>query len=385
MATCFLFTQHLREEGCLSLKLDQRGQVEAPLAQRSFAEIKSMQVNTQTYIVTSAQRFSFHKLHLPWLADKKARAAIPFALEDKLAQNFDTLHFAFDSNHYHNGNYLVIVADKNYLRELIATFDSQAINFDLLTIDWFALKPDELALLEFSILVNDESYQGALSADLIPFYLEKRKGELAVYSFTDSNKEQLNLPLAEATEIPETSFIWLAQRLQTTRPMQLCQGDLQHGNSQSKTKQLYLAAIGMCLIWLLSVLTTNAIKIHNLNKDTSAVDGKIAVIYREFFPQATQIINPKFRISQLVKTNQSTADSTFWMLLDKLAKTIQANSVNVEQIRYQNQTITITLATKNFSSLENLQTKLQQNKVKVKQTQASTKDGQVVGVLELSL
>jgi general secretion pathway protein L len=384
VAICFLFTQHLNEEGCLSLKLDQQGQIEAPLAQRSFAEIKSMQTNSQTYIVTPAQHFSFHKLTLPWLADRKARAAIPFALEDKLAQNYDSLHFSFDANHYQNGNYLVIVTDKHYLQELIATFDSQHINFDLLTIDWFALKANELALMESSILVNDETYQGALSADLIPFYLEKRTGERVLYCFRDSDKEQLNLPLAETQEIQESSFLWLAQRLQTTRPMNLCQGELQHG-SQGKTKHLYHAAIGMCLIWLLSVLTINAIKIHYLNKDTKAVDAKIAVIYREFFPQATQIINPKFRVSQLVKTNQGTADSTFWTLLDKLAKTFQGNPVNVEQIRFQNQTITITLATKNFSSLEDLQTKLQQNKVKVKQTQASTKDEQVVGTLELSL
>lgn len=385
MATCFLFTQHLNDEGCLSLKLDQQGQVEESLAHRSFEQIKTMQANCQTYIVTAAGRFSFHKLALPWLADKKARAAIPFALEDKLAQNFDTLHFAFDANHYQNGEYLVIVADKKYLEELITRFDSQGLKFDLLTIDWFALNTNELAVLESSILVNDELYQGALSPDLRSFYFKKWTEGRTVYSFTDSDKTELNLAVKAITEIPESSYLWLGQRLQKTRPMNLCQGELQHRGTKDKTKLLYRAAVGMCLIWLFSVITINAIKLYLLDKDTDTVDAQIAVIYREFFPKANQIINPKFRIAQLLKTNEHGADANFWILLNKLATTLQGNPASLEQLRYQNQTLTLTLATKNFESLENIQIKLQQNKVKVKQTQASTKDEQVVGTLELTL
>ncbi len=385
MAICFLFTQYLNDEGCLSLKLDQQGQIEAPLAQRNFSEIKALQANSQTYLVAPAEYFSFHKLSLPWLADKKARAAIPFALEDKLAQNFETLHFAFDKSNYQNGQYLVIVADKNYLQGLIKTFDNQAINFNLLTIDWFALKANELAILEHSILVNDDSFQGALTDDLRPFYLEKTTGERTIYRFTDSNKSVMDFKSSHIVEISEPSFLWLSQRLQQTRPMNLCQGELQHGSGSSTTKRLYLAALGMVLLWLLTVITINALKIHSLNKNIEQIDSKIAVIYRQFFPEAKQIINPKFRIAQLIKTNQNAADSTFWPLLNKFAAALVGNEVVVEQIRFQNQTLTATIATKNFESLENLQTKLQKNNLKVKQTQASTKENQVLSTLELSL
>jgi general secretion pathway protein L len=385
VATCFLFAQHLNEEDCLSLKLDQQGQMVAPLAQRSFAQIKQLQANSQTYIVAAGQFFSLHQLVLPWLADRKARAAIPFALEDKLAQNFDTLHFAFANNYYQNGHYLVVVADKIYLQELIAAFDRQGVNFDLLTIDWFALKTNEIAVTESSLLTNDDLFQGALSPDLIPFYLKQWSAERSIYCFSDSNKALFSSPLAKITEIQESSYLWLAQRLQKIRPINLCQGALQHGSSHMKTKRLYQAAIGMTLLWLLSIIAANAIKLHLLNKDTAIVDAKIAVIYREFFPNAQQVISPKFRISQLIKANQNTADSTVWTLLDRLAKTIKDSPVTIEQFRFQNQAITVVLATKNFGSLEELQTKLQQNNVKVRQTQASTRDDQVVSTLELTL
>lgn len=387
MSTCFLFTENLKEDGCLSLKLNQQGQIEAPLIHRNFAEIQALQANANTYIVDTSQHFSLHQLELPWLAERKARAAIPFALEDKLAQNFDSLHFAFDSNHYQRGTYLIVVAAKNYLQNLIDSLNKHKINFDLLTLDWFALLENEIVVMPNTLLVYDENYQGALGSDLAPFYLKKWTVEPRIYSFLDSNKKLLNGSFqGQLTEISEVSYVWLAQRLQKTRPINLCQGEFQHGSNQSNTKRLYQAAIGMCLLWLLAIIATNSIKFFILNKDQRAVDAKIAVIYREFFPQAQQIISPKFRISQLLKTNQSANDSSFWLLLNKLAKTYKNDdSISIEQLRFQNQTLTLTLVTKNFESLEDLQNKLQQNKVKVKQTQASTREGRVVGTLELNL
>lgn len=387
MSTCFLFTEDLKEEGCLSLKLNQQGQIEAPLSLRSFVEIKALQANASTYIVDSSQHFSLHQLELPWLSERKARAAIPFALEDKLAQNFDTLHFAFDGNHYKKGAYLVIAGAKSHLQNLIDTLDKQNINFDLLTIDWFALLENELAILPNSMLVYDKNYQGSLGADLLPFYLKIRASEPTIYNFLDSNKARLNFSFqGPFTEIPESSYVWIAQRLQKIRPINLCQGELQHGNSQLKTKRLYQAAVGMTLLWLITLIAANSLKLFILNKDLTVVDAKIAVIYREFFPQAKQVLSPKFRISQLLKLNQTANDSSFWLLLNQLAKAYKNDgSMTIEQLRFQNQTLTLTLATKNFESLEDLQNQLQQNKVKVKQTQASTREGQVVGTLELTL
>lgn len=386
LANCFLFTEHLKEDGCLSLKLDHQGQVAAPLLHRSFSDIQALQADSRTYLVAPGQHFSLHKLELPWLAERKARAAIPFALEDKLAQNFDSLHFAFDRQHYQNGSYLIVVGDKAYLQALIATLDEQQINFDLLTLDWFALVPDEIAVMANSLLANDELFQGALSTDLAPFYLSKWSGERSIYSFSDSNKEQLDdsALLEQLKEIAEPSYQWIAQRLLKNRPMNLCQGELQHGSANSKTRRLYQAAAAMSLLWLLSVLTVNGMKLFFLHRDIAAVDTQIASIYREFFPQAQQVISPKFRINQLLKSNQGANDLTFWTLLNNLAKNYN-NSLTIEQLRFQNQVVSLTVISKDFETLESLQTELRKNNIKVKQTQASSKDGRVIGTLELAL
>lgn len=388
MATCFLFTHSLTDEGCLSVCLDQQGEIISPLAVRNFSEIKSLQKNNQTICILPSILFSLHRLALPLLADKKARAALPFALEDKLAQNVTSLHFAFDRNHYEDGHYLIVVGDKIYLTDLLARLKEKEISLNSVTLDWFALEKQELAILESYLLVNNQEFQGALSDDLSELYLNKiiaTSSEHTLFIFKDSNPAMLTITKSIPTVTKDNAFVWLAQRLQNKKAINLCQGELEHQGTKSTTKRWYQAAIAMSIIWIISLLVTNGLKLYSLNKDTVAVDNQIATIYRKFFPQAQQVISPKFRISQLLKSNQSNVDSSFWFLLNTLSKAIKNNNAHIEQVRFQNQILLVTLNTKSFEELESLQTRLQKMNIKVRQTQASTEKEKVVGTLELSL
>lgn len=72
------------------------------------------------------------------------------------------------------------------------------------------------------------------------------------------------------------------------------------------------------------------------------------------------------------------------VILNQLSKAIKDSGITVEQLRYQNKTISITLVSSDFESLQKIENKLKQSQLKVKQTQASTKDQQVVATLELT-
>ncbi len=105
VATCFIFTEVLNEDQCLCLRLDPNGQIDAPLALRSTSEVKALQMNARTIVVLPTQSSSLHEVELPLLGERKARAALPYALEEELAQNVTTLHFSFDQKHYKQNRY----------------------------------------------------------------------------------------------------------------------------------------------------------------------------------------------------------------------------------------------------------------------------------------
>jgi len=376
--TCFLFTRHLDNEGCFCCTITEKGEVKTPPAQRDFAQIKMLQQNCNTLIVETCTNASLFDLELPWLPERKARVAIPYALEDKLAQSFDELHFAFDKPRYQNNRYLVTVISKQRIAYIIQLLKERGIDFAAITLDWFALSAQELCVNESTVLINNDDFKGALSGELAIAYLKNHPHQPPLL-FSDS---QITAD-PDWPKTPENSYIWIAQRLLKAKIMNLCQGNIQLGNGFDLIKKGYQLAGVLCGGWLLSLVLVNAFNLHSLNKQIAEVDKKIALIYHEFFPDAKQVISPKFRISQLLSKNNSDNQPHLWFLLNQFAKQMKNDQFTLEQLRYQNNTLSVTLISPDFASLEELENQLKKLELKVKQTQASTQEQQVVATLEL--
>lgn len=387
MSKCFLFINSLQENSYLSLGLDSQGHIKEELTLRNADSIKTLQYNADTIVVLSTSLSSLHTVDLPCLVEKKAQAAIPFALEEKLAQNITSQHFAFDKNHYQDGKYLVSVIDKSFLRELIAKLNKEGIIFHTITLDWFALSPNEMAVCDDYLLINTETFQGALSQDLVSLYFSSSQyssSNLSCYHFSNKNSDLLQQTSLKIIKINEHYYHWIASRLQAINPLNLCQGEFEQGDLQQAVKRWYIAAFTMGFLCILAFILHHGTKIHSFHKEMHNLDTEIAHIYHEFFPQATQVISPKFRITQLLKTNQLSQQNNFWILLNALAKILNSDD-KIRQINYQNNMIMLTLALENFQRLENIQEALQKINIKVKQTQALMENHQIIGTLELSL
>ncbi|HAU1150603.1 TPA: general secretion pathway protein GspL [Legionella pneumophila] len=379
MDKCFIFSKHLDDNGCVCLKISDMGELIAPPEFRNFLQIKDLQKESSTIIVETCTRAILLDLAIPWLPERKARIAIPYALEDKVTQPVEELHFAFDKFHYQNNQYLVVVIDKQRIRKLIQVFDEHGIVFDTITLDWFALESQELVISESELLINNEDFKGVLSGDLAQTYLKNHPQNLT-HIFQDSKIVAPSI----ASQNEEHSYTWIGKRLIKSKPLNLCQGEMQHGKTTDWIKKGYQLVGGLCGIWLISILLVNWLSLHWLNKQIDEIDQQTAVIYREFFPDAKQVISPKFRISQLLGSNTTENQSRFWFILNQLSKAMKDSDITVEQLRYQNKIISITLVSSDFESLQEIENKLKQLQLKVKQTQASTKDQQVVATLELT-
>lgn len=382
MATCFLFTQHLTDESCLGLRLNDQGQLDAPLETRTFDAFRALQMNARTVVVVPTENSSLHQIELPWLGERKARAAIPYTLEEFIAQPIGEAHVAFDQQHYQNKRYLVAVIDKAFLQHLMARLDAVELGFHAITLDWFALNPGEACVSETSLLVRDDAFKGALSVALADIYLAGRTSPIPVLAFNDSAPALKNTAF---TPMDSSFYEWVATRLLKTSVLNLCQGELQHDTRQQTNTRWYQASVALAGLWLVSFLVIHAVISHQLTNKIIALDQKIAVIYREFFPQARQVISPGFRVERLLKEGHAGQDRALWTLQDKLAVAINHDAFTIEQFRYQNQTLSVSLRARDFAALEGLQLRLQQAGVKVTQTQASSHEQQVVATLELRL
>lgn len=383
MATCFLFTRHFDEENCLSLRLDQQGQVDAPLERRTIDEVRALQINARTIVVLPTEMCSIHEVELPQLSERKARIAIPYALEEQVAQHVSSVHFAFDSQWYQNNRYLVVAIDKQYLIDLIAKLSAVDLTFDVVTLDWCALSAGEACLIETSLLIDDPTFKGAVSIELVDLYLNRRPSTAPpVILFNDSPPVQ-NMTTHQLVDC--SLYVWVAQQLFKHSPLNLCQGELQHDTHQHANFRWYQLSAMLAGLWLVSLVGVNTINLYALTKQNTSLDQQIAVIYHEFFPQARQVISPKFRINQLLRNSTGIHDAVLWVLLNKLAIAANKPSLIVQQVRFQNQTLSVTLSSQDFAQLEAMQQQLQQQHVIVRQTEAATHEQRVVATLELSV
>lgn len=379
MDMCFLFTKTLDEQGCYCFRLNQEGLIVEPPQHRSFADIKILQNHCKTMIVETSLNASILDLELPWLPERKARTAIPYALEDRLAQPVEELHFAFDKLRYQNNQYTIAVISKLRIHVIINILDSHQIDFDMLTLDWFALSPQELCVTDNTLLVYMNELKGALSPELISAFKTTHPNETPLL-FADSCIEAYQ----KSADHNELSTIWIAKRLLQIKPLNLLQGEMQHSEKTNWIKKGYQLSGILCITWIILILCVNTIHLYQINKKNDEIDKQIAVIYHQFFPEAKQVISPKFRISQLLSSKGSDSQSQFWFILNQFSKVMKNSGLTVQQLRYHNKTVKITLTSPDFISLEKIENNLKSLNINVKQTQASSKDQQVIATLELT-
>ena len=384
MEMSFIFAEHMDLAGCLCVRLGNDNIVIAPCAYRLYADVQAMQGDSHTVIVLPTARCGLYDVDLPWLGGRKARLAIPFALEEQLAQKLSTLHFAFDRAHHQNNRYLVTVVDKSYVVSLMLQLETLGISFHEMTPDWFALHPGEVALTESSVLVRTAEFQGALSDNLADTYLSTDLSSVEVLSFTDSAADRTR---KEWTTIDSSFFLWAAQRLQHGQRMNICQGELSHGREDDTvSRPMLYACMAVVGFWLVSVLAVNSINLIRLHHQLNKIDEETAVVYREFFPQAEKVISPRFRITQLLKGGYAGQDAAFlWQLLDKLEKAVNIKNITVKQLDYKNKVLSVMLTSRDFAALEQLDARLKKANVKVQQTQALSYEEHVEATLELRL
>ncbi len=376
--TCYLFAETLDEENGLSICLDLRGGVYAPLAQRSIAEIQALQVNAKTVVVISAQHAALHMLELPWLNEKKARAAIPYALEEYLAQPVQELHFAFDRAHYRHNHYLVVVIDQAWLRKIIQRLEVLELDFSEITLDWFALPQQASCCFDDVMLVNNAAFKGALNAEWFACYQPPEQAEGVHYTFVNSPVDSG----LQSTKLDEPAQTWIAKQLQLKAGINLCQAEFAHSTRTETSKQWHVASLVLLGLWLLAWVVVGGYQLRQLTRQLRVLDAEIVTIYHDFYPRDKQVISPEFRIRQKLGTGQA---DYFWPLYQKLIQISHSANVTITQWRFQANMLSLTLTAPDFSVLDQFQENLQQVGMHVTQAHASSEQQAVLATLELRL
>lgn len=382
MGVLVLFAASLEKEHCVCLGFrNNQEDSELPLLKRSFNDIFELSKTRDLFLILPQATCGLYRVELPWLSEKKARMTLPYALEEQLAQSLSSLHFSYSKQYYSKHHYLVLSYDADALKQLLDNLKKVHLEPSVCTSDWFALEAQSIALTPQNLMINTPEFQGTLPYHMVEFLPELTY--TTVYRFLDS--PPVATPFSANKIIEYDYHRWVGNKIIAAGGINLLQGDFALKQKHPWQGNLYSVIAGLAVLWLISIVSVDLWQLHRYRQENKALSARIEGIYRKIFPQATQVINPRFRIARALKDQESGKKTTLWALLAASLQAIDTQAITINTLRYQNDTLRLSLSAPSFEQLEQLQDTLQMKAIKVRQSNASSLENSVTANLELRL
>ena len=306
--------------------------------------------------------------------------AVPYALEEQLAEDIDNLHFAIGKRDAIGSIAVAIIAHNQmitYLQQLkTINLTPTMLIPDILAVPqpkqgWGLLPIDNIVLVrtgaQAGFAIEPQCLTAALSLALLEYKTDLPE-QLVIFTdtFTPSllpHLAELEIPIIE--EVHETNvFAWLELSSAKNKGLNLLQGSYR---PQNRIVNLWrpwrLTAVLLILLGGLH-LAKQILAYQQLVQQRQILTAQIEKIYRETFPQAHKIVNPPVQMEQQLqqlRTQQQPPTSTehFLAWLNQISAILQHTpGFNLQQLDYQPGQLDLFLEIDNLQALEHLKQRL---------------------------
>lgn len=341
------------------------------------------------------------RVAIPNRNKKQLRRAAPYALEEELAEDVEELHFAFGTQAKDGPTGVAIIRHEAFSQWLDAV---KATGMSLQCV-----LPDVLALPReagaWSILIEagrclvrtGEERGFACEPELLPALLQGALEEAADtppefitrYNCTSATPDlrALNLEIREG-DCQQGPITLFAKGLAEDPELNLLQGAFEAKAEYSAALKPWRAAAVLAACWLALAFGARALEVHQLSTQKAQLNAAIEKTYREAFPNAKRIVNPRVQMEQKLKAlrgAEGANEGGFLTLLAGAAEAIgQSKDVSVEAVNFRGGRLDFDLTAAGPSDLDQLKQRIEkQTGVKAELQSVSASGKRVTGRLRL--
>jgi len=331
--------------------------------------------------------------------------AIPFALEEDLATDIDSLHFAVGRIE-EDGAIPVAVVDRNLMEQWQQLFTNAGLAVDVLVPDVFALPNDAntwnlVVDANKALLRTGEQSGVAFETENLGFILSlllKQKSEEdkpeSIEVWQDAERGDL-LPLnSDEVEVKNhantSGILGLISKIEfdPSNAINLLQGAFSKSEQIGKYLRPWRIAAVLLVAWFVFALSNAILKSSALEAKSAALRAEAVHIYRATFPDEKKVIKPKGQMQQKLrklKNGDNKSGLTFMDMLDQTGDVINKTSgLVLRSVRYKNSVMDIDLELPNLQLLDQLKQKLSASKeLSVEIQSAASRDNKVQGRLQI--
>ena len=350
-------------------------------------ELTNIASNKEIILIVPAEDVLLTSTQLPKMSRSKLIQALPFALEEQLIDDIDTLHFA-PIDKKNDDNLPVAVVSKEKMQMWLSQCQEWKITVDMLIPLTLALPVTENAWHVFiheTAVVRTNTYFGFACeipnlSQLITLTLANNTEIpeiIYLHNFTGKSiTRNLNIAIDVKEEMhkAEKMLTIAAATLENYPPINLLQGSFRNKNSKfTQTKQLLkiLTYLGIAALVLLIAYPTVSYII--LKPRLSELSTGIKEIYQRNFPNSKTMVAPQMRLEEKLQAlGGNTTQNKFLFILGYIGKAKNHTpSIQFKRMDYVNNQLTLELIAPSSEDFSKFTDYLISQKLNVKQQNAT--------------
>lgn len=306
------------------IAVDGRGQLLAAPGAGTLPQAAAQALGRKIAVLVPAGEVLLTEAALPAKTGAKLAQVVPYALEEQVADDIDSLHFAVGRRDGGTGRTAIAVVDKAAMQATVETLREAGIVPALLAseaslvaenpgqvVAW--LEGDSLVLCAparspivtpvttladaFGFLAATQAYGEGLEPATLSLLLyaptadwQRHAGELGFL--------QEHFSAAKVQILPQGSLPWLASQLESTAPVNLLQGDYLPRTTGNADLRRWRVPAALAAAIVLVFVGTKIFEIRRLNAAERALDVEIEQTFRAAMPGALDSKDARRRMEQ---------------------------------------------------------------------------------------
>lgn len=333
-------------------------------------------INSDCVVIVPGEDVLLTRADVPGHNKRVLRQAIPYALEEFLADDVDSLHFAL--GHRSGSNINVAVVNQKRMAHWLECLEDAGISASALVPDTLLLPlPDnqwQLACFDNRCLLRTGPQAGlVMDQENYPVILKAVLAEagnvepdaISLYSHEECEFEQIELDVPlEQCAVAEPSLHWLARHYDEKQSINLLQGPYSRSERIGQYWRPWRLVASLALVWLVAQFAIGIVDYQRYSGERLALKQEIENIYRKTFPDAKKVVNAKVQMERRLKAlrggNGGDASGKSFNAMLALAGTHfkDVKSLELRRVSYKEGQLDVSLNLGDFQQLDSLKQKL---------------------------
>lgn len=393
---------------------------ECPLGSLFHGDLKeaaAQAAGARITVLVPATEVLLAEVELPPMNRQRLARAVPFVLEEQLASDVESLHVAVGERDA-AGRVASAVVARDILDTWLARLRTAGLQPDMVSPELFGVPRDDAddgwaLLIDGNRALLRTGPQAGLGFDpdnLVPVLSaclddagETPPGQLTVTVCADADfedspayrelaelcaEQELALSLLRQTDEDPVGDVVLAQGFDEQAAINLLQGDYSRKEQLEKLLRPWRPALILAVLWLVVQFGLLGLEYNRFSTQHSELNEQITTLYRETFPEARKIVDPKVQMEQALQKLRSSAGGHSGLLfLLAGAGTVfnDTSGLQLRSLRYSDGKLDVDLRLPDLQALDRLKQALSgQAGLKVEIVSASSRDGKVESRIALS-